>query len=517
MVPAHSLITPGASITGFYPGITVTAKDNGDSVSATSFNITVIDQSTSSVYLNFSDGSLAGNPWNNLTGWPFAGTIFNNIKDGNNNTTSISVTLVDGFQGVVASGMRPGNNKGIYPETVMRTAEFEGSTSAKTIRISGLSTSKKYNFIFFNSHDDGLNGKTNFTINGQMVTLNATYNINKTVQINGISPNASGQVDISVAKATGADYAYISSLVILGYNNTASLIKPTGLIVTDNKRTSVSLSWSDQSFDETGFEVWRADSSTGNYNLITTLGTNATSYTDQNLTQNRTYYYLVRAIKSGSHSDFSNVAVAYTVAYALNINFTLDSIASSPWNNTAAPPQAGYVWDNFVDEAGYASGISLTELNEFAGLYGDGNTTGNNSGVFPDAVIAQSYGLFPGQTAYLKLSGLNLNMLYDLTFFASSRAFGDVNVAYTANGKNALLNTSLNTTGTVTLYGVTPDLNGEIIISVAPGTATSQFGLIGALIAKGYSKPVLTLPAQAFIIQRHDSFFCKTRDRWRES
>jgi hypothetical protein len=122
---------------------------------------------------------------------------------------------------------------------------------------------------------------------------------------------------------------------------------------------------------------------------------------------------LLRAVV---HSDFSNVAIAYTVAYALNINFTLDSIAPSPWNNTAAPPQAGYVWDNFTDEAGYASGISLTELNEFAGLYSDGNTTGNNSGVFPDAVIAQSYGVFPGQTAYLKLSGLNLNMLYDLTF-----------------------------------------------------------------------------------------------------
>ena len=265
------LIAPGANITGFYAGITVTAKDNGDSTTSTSFNITVVDQSTSSVYLNFSDGSLAGKPWNNLTGWPFPGTTFNNIKDGNNNATPVSVTLVSGFEGVVASGMRPGNNKGIYPETVMRTAEFESSTSAKTIRISGLSATKKYNFIFFNSHDDGLNGKTNFTINGKTVTLNATYNINKTVQINGISPNASGQVDISVAKATGADYAYISSLVILGYDNTASLLKPGGLIVTDNKRTAVSLRWTDQSFDETGFEIWRADSTTGNYNLITTV------------------------------------------------------------------------------------------------------------------------------------------------------------------------------------------------------------------------------------------------------
>ena len=489
------MISPTTGTTGFYQDITVTAKDNSDSMRTTSFNITVTDNNTSSVYLNFSDGSTADKPWNNLSGWPFPGIVFNNIKDDNNNATAITVTLVNGFQGVVASGARPGNGKSIYPEVVTRTAEYEGSTSAKTIRISGLSANKKYSFIFFNSHEDGLNGTTNFTINGQTVTLNATYNISKTVQINGITPDANGQVNISVAKAAGADYAYISSLIIQAYDNTVSLISPTSLIVTSNKRNSVSLSWADQSFDETGFEVWRADSSSGSYKLITTTGANTNAYTNNGLLQNKTYYYIVRAINNSGHSDFSNVAVAYTLAYALNINFTVDSLASAPWNNTAAPPQVGYVWNNFVDELNYQSGISLTELNEFAGLYGDGNVTGNNSGVFPDAVISQSYGLFPGQTAYLKLSGLNLNMHYDLTFFASSRAYGDVNVAYTVNGKTVLLDASLNTSGTVTLYGVVPDENGEIIITVAPGTPLSQFGLIGALIVQAYSEPILTLPA----------------------
>ncbi|MEO8711490.1 MAG: T9SS type A sorting domain-containing protein, partial [Parafilimonas sp.] len=488
------LISPTTGTIGFYQGITVAAKDNSDSISKTSFDITVTDNNTSSVYLNFSDGSIADKPWNNLSGWPFPGTVFNNIKDDNNNATAITVTLVDGFQGVVASGARPGNGKGIYPEAVTRTAEYEGSASAKSIKISGLSVNKKYSFVFFNSHEDGLNGTTNFTINGQTVTLNATYNINKTVQINGITPDVNGQVIISVAKSAGADYAYISSLIIQAYDNSVSLITPTSLIVTSNKRNSVSLTWADQSFDETGFEVWRADSSAGIYKLITTTGANANAYTDNGLAQNNTYYYVVRAINNGGHSDFSNVAIAYTLAYALNINFTVDSLASAPWNNTAVPPQVGYVWDNFVDELNYQSGISLTELNEFAGLYGDGNVTGNNSGVFPDAVISQSYGLFPGQSAYLKLSGLNLNMQYDLTFFASSRAYGDVNVAYTVNGKTVLLDASLNTTGTVTLYGVVPDENGEILITVAPGTPLSQFGLIGALIIQAYSQPILTLP-----------------------
>ncbi|WP_177191850.1 fibronectin type III domain-containing protein [Parafilimonas terrae] len=487
-------VNPPTGTIGFYQGITVTAKDNSDSTSTTSFNITVTDN-TSSVYLNFSDGSLADKPWNNLTGWPSSGTVFNNIKDADNNATPITVTLVNGFEGVVPSGMRPGNNKGIYPDVVMRTGEFESSTTTRTIRISGLSTSKLYSFIFFNSHDDGLNGTTNFTINGQTVTLNATYNINKTVQINGVAPNSSGQITISVAKAAGADYAFLSSLIIQAYDSPATLINPSGLIVTANKRTSVSLSWIDKSFDETGFEVWRADSSNGTYKLINTVSANTSTYTDQNLVQNKTYYYVVRAVKNTNKSAFSNVAVAYTLAYAVYINFTQDSLASSPWYNTAVPPQKGYVWDNFTDEANNPSSMTMTELNSFAGLYADGNVTGNNSGVFPDKVIAQSYGLFPGQIAYLKLSNLNLNMNYDLTFFASSRAWGDVNVAYTANGKTVLLNTSLNTKGTVTAYGIRPDENGEINITIAPGTSTSQFGLIGAMIVQAYSDPVLTLPS----------------------
>ena len=78
-------------------------------------------------------------------------------------------------------------------------------------------------------------------------------------------------------------------------------------------------------------------------------------------------------------------------------------------------------------------------------------------------------------------------MKYDFTFYASSQAYGDVNVAYTINGKTTLLNASLNVNGTQTIYGVTPDAYGNVNITVAPGTSTSQFGLIGALIIGGYT------------------------------
>ena len=52
-----------------------------------------------------------------------------------------------------------------------------------------------------------------------------------------------------------------------------------------------------------------------------------------------------------------------------------------------------------------------------------------------------------------------------------------------------MLNTSVNSTGTVTLYGIQPDANGEVTIGVAPGTSTSQFGLLGSLVVGGYNAP----------------------------
>ncbi|HYJ64804.1 MAG TPA: T9SS type A sorting domain-containing protein, partial [Parafilimonas sp.] len=394
----------------------------------------------------------------------------------------------------VASGMRPGNGKGIYPEVVMRTGDYESSTNTRRIQITGLNTTKKYNFVFFNSHDDGLNCLTNFTINGQTVSLNATYNIDKTVQLNGVSPDASGNVTISVAKAAGMDYAFISSLIIQSYTP-GTFLGPTDLRIINPTRTSLSLQWADRADSETNYEIWRANDG-GSFSLLTTVGANVTSYTDANLTLNKTYYYQVRAKKTGGvFSPYSNVAGGTTYASAIYVNFTVSSDAGTPWNNTDAPPQSGFIWNNFYDETSAPTSVGMVETGTFAGLYSAGITTGNNSGIFPDKVMIDSYGLFPGQSATMKVTGLNLTQNYDFTFFASSNAYGDVNVAYTVNGKTCLLNTSLNKTGTVTLYNIIPDNNGEVTITIAPGTSASQFGLIGALIIQGYNLSELAAPA----------------------
>lgn len=488
-------ITPSTGITGTYTNVTVTAKDNSDSVGSASFDISVVDINVASVYVNFSDGSvLGGKPWNNMAGYPIVGATLNNLLDDSNNPTGMSITLVNGFQGSYASGMQPGNGKTVYPEAVVRTSIFEGSTTTRTIKVSGLLSTKKYNFVFFNSHDFGLNGTTNFTINSSTVTLNATYNINKTVQINGISPDGNGQVTISVAKASGADYAYLSAIVIQSYDNVAStLLSPADLRVISTKKTSATLQWADRSSNETGFEIWRAnDSTSSQYVKIATVSANSTSYTDASLTSNKTYYYTVRSVKSSTTSAYCNVAAATTYAYSVYVNFTESDLAPAPWNNTASTPVAGFTVSSFLDDAAFATSTGMQITKAFSEVQPLGMNTGNNSGAYPDKVLAATYFVFPGVTGVFKITGLNLSMKYNFTFSGSTIVNGDAVSAYIINNKTYKLNASLNIGfGTVTVYDIVPDANGEVTVTVVRASNTSLGGYLGSLIIQGAS------PAQA--------------------
>ncbi len=493
-------VTPSSNSVGGFP-VTITATDNANATVSTSFNILVSDPNISSTYLSFTDGSQSvPKPWNVVGPYPIKGTFVNTIYDDANTLTGMTVTFKNGFQGFVKSGVQPVEGYGIYPNVIMRSGEFEGTTTKDTIQITGLSTTKKYNFVFFNSHDDGLNGNTNFTIGATTVTLNATGNISKTVQLNNISADATGKVYIVVSKATGADYAFISSMIIQSYASTYTAIAPANLRTTTVTRNSIGLQWQDRSSNETNYQIWRAADGAGSYTLLATVAAGATSYTDVNLAANSTYNYSVRAVFSGpAYSSYSNTVSASTYAYNVYLNYTATNDAPLPWNNLDAVPQIGYTWDNFFDEKGMITSTGMNLTTNWAGLYSAGMSTSNNSGAVPDAVAFDSYGLFPGQTASFQITGLNIGMKYDFTFFASSNAFGDVNVAYVINGVTTILNASLNINGTVTINGVTPDSYGNITISVAPGDQASQFGLIGALIMKGYtpsaSSVVPSLPA----------------------
>jgi len=493
-------VAPGAGDNGVYSGATITATDMSDSSRSATFNIYVVENNVSSTYINFTDTAMAPKPWNNLAGIPFAGTTINNLVDDGGVNTGVSLTIQGGFDGVFGHGMRPRNGTNVYPEPVTSTCYFAYSTAQRAFLISGLNPAKTYNFVIFGSYFDQSNCTTIFGINGVTQTLNASYNSSKTIQFNGIKSDASGNVTITMTKDANAFISVISSIVIQAYDpaNITPVMAPADLRVTNNTKNSINLQWQDRADSETGYEVWRATSAAGPYTLKAALAANATSYVDTLLSNNAYYYYTVRAVKSGVYTSYSNTVTGYTYSSIVDIAFNSATTSQGPlpWNNLARIPELGYTWSNFINDLGVTTNIGMLETGDgWAGIdAGGGVNTGNNSGIFPDAVLANSYVLFPGQSGSVQLTGLNLSQTYDLTFFASVTGTSDASSIYTVNGKTTILNATLNQSATSTIFGLTPDASGNMYIQCDPYTAQSQFGMISALLVKGHTASTASAP-----------------------
>lgn len=93
--------------------------------------------------------------------------------------------------------------------------------------------------------------------------------------------------------------------------------------------SSVSISWSDHSENESGFRIERAMYQVmewSDFSQIAEVPANATSYTDQGLSQSTTYKYRVCAFNSGGNSDYTE---AFTVTTQVANPITLTGPSSS--------------------------------------------------------------------------------------------------------------------------------------------------------------------------------------------
>jgi hypothetical protein len=149
------------------------------------------------------------------------------------------------------------------------------------------------------------------------------------------------------------------------------------------------------------------------------------------------------------------------------------------WNNVepAVGGSSTGVLANLVSASGANTGASLQMIARFNGANANGTTAAT---VFTTKATQDS--LFGNTETFsgladvfpsFKLSGLQPNLAYDFTFFASRMGVGDTReTRYTASGANSAfadLNTSNNETEVARITGIRPDAAGEITISLEPG------------------------------------------------
>jgi hypothetical protein len=87
---------------------------------------------------------------------------------------------------------------------------------------------------------------------------------------------------------------------------------PTGLVATTVSAVRIDLAWTDESDDETGFDVERSVDGGGVWVVVANVGADVVLFADGGLAPGTTYSYRVRATNGNGASSPSNVAVATT-------------------------------------------------------------------------------------------------------------------------------------------------------------------------------------------------------------
>jgi poly(3-hydroxybutyrate) depolymerase len=488
---------------------TLRANDNFSAQSEVLANIIVLDaEADEAIFINFNNSVESFTaPWNNKNVNSASAALSNTAGQ----VSAVQLTKST-WTGNDTGGVNTGNNSGLYPDNII--SSFWSTTGTGTISLTGLDNSKRYNLTIFGSRNEFWFGNTVYTITTGSVpaptakTLNTTKNKSNTIRFTGVQPSG-GSIVFTAQKgaALGGSVvnrdACINAMVIESYTPGTTPRKPTNLSAEGASKTSIKLTWNDNSSDETGFEVSRTATQGGTFAPIATLGANVETYTDSSLPQNTAYIYRVRALKStGTDSDYTNEAMATTFNQIILVNLNYSTAgghmqAPSPWNNTSQVPVEGMIFSNFSNDASGATPVDMTILHQGSG---SGNETGfyDGNGIYPDAVLANYYYFeqFEAPNQY-QLSQLDNNYSYDLVFLGDEWGYTQSNFSpvgtnsrvatdYTVGATTISQFNGKNSTERVSIKNIKPEPDNTITFEIKCNDE-ARYGVWNALEIRSYT------------------------------
>jgi hypothetical protein len=150
-----------------------------------------------------------------------------------------------------------------------------------------------------------LNGSANMND----VVVGVAIDAQNTALVTGTSRNGTSGDDIVTLRFAGAGAPNPTPTPTPAVSPAA----PSNLRAVAASRSQIQLAWSDNSNNETGFQIERCRGlRCTNFTRVATVGAQVTSFTDQGLSRSTTYTYRVRAVNEVGPSGFTNTASATT-------------------------------------------------------------------------------------------------------------------------------------------------------------------------------------------------------------
>lgn len=474
------------SNSGIYPdGVLRTSYFTGSARTIRIYGLTPTDLYTFTFL-----GSRA-NPTVGVTGTYTIGTTTVSLNAANNTSNTVSITDVvpapDGSV-ILTVANAAGSSFGYLNSVVIKSLYDDGTAPARPRDLAAQPFNSNVRLTWVDA-----------AYNEQSYEVYRSTSLNSGYQLLNPGGNNSGLQQYDDANVVGhTTYYYFvraingdgstnSDTISYTTQNTAPILSPIADVnMSIGQVLDINVSATDQpgetiTLSATGLPAFASFTDNGNGTGVIHIAPGNTSGQFTNITISATDN------SNASATEQFNISVVNPNVTSVFVNFNQTLPAGTPWNNFNSAPVANATIANLQDNAGVATGSSITLLDAWTGQTATGFTTGNNSGLYPDNVMVTSY--YYSSTANnrrIRLSGLSTAKRYNLVFFASRNNYATpLTTRYTVGAQSVELNAQNNSATTVQLNDLTPDANGEILITAQAIVGPNAY--IGAMVIQSYT------------------------------
>ncbi len=194
---------------------------------------------------------------------------------------------------------------------------------------------------------------------------------------------------------------------------------PSGLDAAPKSGSRINLSWTDNSSNESRFEIERKTGPGGAYSRIANVAADETSYSDTGLSEKTTYYYRVHALNSAGNSGYSNEADATTYL-------------AGPSNLSAVDASTSKINLSWADHSSYESGFKIERK------IGTGATYSQIADIAADQTSYNDTGLNEATTYYYRVRAYDTDEVSDY----SNEAGATTDSKSSGGGGSCFINTA---------------------------------------------------------------------------